>query len=59
MTLLYRPDMRPYEIFDITYDQCGYPTFLIYRKGQWLRESAKDFTPDFYEDGMGGYTEEK
>lgn len=57
MTLLYKPDMKPYKIFDITYDSHGYPHFLFYRRGEWLRKSAKYFTPFFYENGLGGYVE--
>jgi len=34
-----------YEVFDITYDNVGYPRFLIYKDGQWIRRSAKYFTP--------------
>ena len=34
-----------YDIFDITYDKNGYPQFLIYTNGQWIRRSAKYFTP--------------
>lgn len=34
-----------YHIFDITYDKNGYPQFLIYKNGQWLRKSAKYFEP--------------
>lgn len=55
MTLLYKPDNTVYEIFDISYDSDGFPLFLFYRNGEWLRKSAKYFTPNFYEDGMGGY----
>ena len=36
---------RIYEVFDITYDKNGYPRFLIYNNGQWLRMSAKHFRP--------------
>lgn len=55
MTCLYLPDMMPYEIYDIRYDSCGYPNFLIYRQKQWMVISAKHFTPNFYADGSGGY----
>lgn len=55
MTLLYKPDMAPYEIYDIHYDVMGDPLFLIYRQNQWVQISAKHFTPKFYEDGSGGY----
>ncbi len=55
MTLLCKTDMRPYKIYDVTYDSSGFPLFLIFREGQWCRISAKHFTPEFYEDGMGGY----
>ena len=33
------------EIYDITYNSNGYPLFLIYLDGQWLRKSAKYFKP--------------
>lgn len=33
------------EVYDITYDSNGYPHFLIYDNGQWLRKSAKNFIP--------------
>lgn len=36
---------RIYEVFDVTYDKNGYPRFLIYNNGQWLRMSAKHFKP--------------
>lgn len=32
-------------VYDISYDKHGYPLFLIYFFGQWLRRSAKFFTP--------------
>ena len=34
-----------YNVYDITYDKAGYPHFLIYKDGQWLRMSAKYFRP--------------
>lgn len=41
---------KSFDVFDITYDAItGYPQFLIYKGGQWLRVSAKRFEP--YEDG--------
>lgn len=38
------------EVFDITYDNAGYPHFLIYKDGQWIRMSAKHFRPCTGED---------
>lgn len=32
-------------IYDITYNKCGFPVFLVWRDGKWLRRSAKHFTP--------------
>lgn len=55
LVLLYKPEMKPYRIYDIVYDKHGYAHFLIYRKGEWVRKSAKHFTPDFYENGVGGF----
>lgn len=34
-----------YEVFDIIYDKVGYPQFLLYKDGQWIRRSAKFFKP--------------
>ena len=34
-----------YEVYDVTYDKKGYPHFLVYKDGQWLRLSAKHFRP--------------
>lgn len=34
-----------YDVYDITYNEAGYPQFLIYKDGQWLRVSAKYFIP--------------
>lgn len=36
---------RLVKIYDITYNSNGYPLFLIYLDGQWLRKSAKYFRP--------------
>lgn len=33
------------DVYDIAYDSCGYPLFLIYLDGQWIRKSAKYFKP--------------
>ena len=36
---------KQYEVYDISYDKKGYPHFLIYKEGQWMRLSAKHFKP--------------
>lgn len=36
---------KDYRVYDITYDKAGYPHFLIYNDGQWIRMSAKHFKP--------------
>ena len=36
---------KDYRVYDITYDKAGYPHFLIYHDGQWIRMSAKHFKP--------------
>lgn len=42
---------KPFDVYDITYDAItGYPQFLIYKDGQWLRVSAKHFEPYEAED---------
>lgn len=33
------------QVYDVSYDKHGYPLFLIYFKGQWLRRSGKFFAP--------------
>ena len=39
-----------YNVYDITYDDTGYPHFLIYRDRQWVRVSAKHFRPVIFAD---------
>lgn len=34
-----------YDVFDIVYNRAGYPHFLIYKDGQWVRVSAKHYKP--------------
>lgn len=34
------------DVYDTTYDNKGYPHFLVYYDGQWVRKSAKHFTPN-------------
>lgn len=57
--MLYKPDGRIYEVFDITYDNSGFPLFLIYRDRQWVRLSAKNFTPNWHQCFDGGYAEDR
>lgn len=39
---------KVFDVYDITYDAVtGYPQFLIYKDGQWLRVSAKKFEPTY------------
>ena len=33
------------KVYDIAYDSNGFPLFLTYIDGQWIRKSAKYFTP--------------
>lgn len=32
-------------VYDISYDSNGFPLFLFYFHGQWVRKSAKYFKP--------------
>lgn len=45
MTVINKNNEKSYTVHDITYDKAGYPHFLIYKDGQWLRMSAKYFRP--------------
>lgn len=36
----------PIKVYDISYDQCGYPLFLIREEGQWKRRSAKYYVTE-------------
>lgn len=43
-----------YRIYDIVYDSSGYPSFLYYDNGKWIRTSAKYFCPiepELFDDG--------
>lgn len=50
MSVISKIDKQIYEVFDITYDNCGYPHFLIYQDNQWVCMSAKYFRPMNTED---------
>ena len=34
-----------HEVYDIQYDNHGYPHFLIYENNAWVRVSAKHYKP--------------
>ena len=53
MKMMHKEEGVSYEVFDITYDSDGYPLFLIYKDGQWIRMSAKHFTPCYVNLGYG------
>lgn len=35
-----------HEVYDIQYDQAGYPHFLIYENNSWVKVSAEHYIPD-------------
>ena len=54
MNVINKNNGKDYKVYDITYDKAGYPHFLVYKDGQWLRMSAKHFRP-YSEEDLGGY----
>ena len=50
MNVINKSNGKSYTVYDITYDKAGYPHFLVYKDGQWLRMSAKYFRPYNEED---------
>lgn len=54
-TVINNENDKAYEVFDITYDKAGYPHFLIYKDGEWVRLSAKHFRPHT----IGGLTDDE
>lgn len=50
MNVINKSNGKDYMVYDITYDKAGYPHFLIYKDGHWLRMSAKHFRPYNIED---------
>lgn len=45
MLYMYKKTFKKVKVYDISYDRNGYPLFLIYINGQWVRKSAKYFKP--------------
>lgn len=43
-----------YAVFDVSYNESGYPLFLIHDGKQWVRVSAKHFVPNFVAESAGG-----
>ena len=52
LNLINKSNGKDYQVYDITYDKAGYPHFLIYKDGQWVRMSAKHFRPYNQEDAF-------
>ena len=48
MFVIEKSSGKGYTVYDITYNNAGYPHFLIYKDGQWLVQSAKYFQPEYY-----------
>ena len=55
MTVVNKNNNEHYKVYDITYDRNGYPHFLIYKDGQWVRLSAKHFKPYNFADFTNDY----
>lgn len=45
LNVINKKDGKDYKVYDIVYDRTGYPQFLVYRDGEWVRMSAKHFRP--------------
>ena len=45
MIVMDKRDLNRYTVYDIQYDSAGYPHFLIFKDGEWLRQSAKHYVP--------------
>lgn len=50
LNVINKKDGKDYKVYDIAYDKAGYPHFLIYKDGNWVRMSAKHFRPYNEED---------
>lgn len=50
MIVVDKRDNKVCQVYDIAYNRTGYPLFLIYKDGQWLRVSAKYFKPQTAEE---------
>lgn len=48
MIVIEKSSGKRYPVYDICYDKAGYPHFLVYKDGQWFRQSAKYFVPEYY-----------
>lgn len=57
LNVINKSNGKDYRVYDITYDKAGYPHFLIYKDGQWLRMSAKYFKPYDFANVMKEFTE--
>lgn len=44
-TVINKDSKEIVDVYDVAYDKKGYAHFLIYKDNQWIRMSAKHFTP--------------
>lgn len=42
---VYKKDKQEYQVYDIMYDENGYPMFLIYKNNRWFTLPANNFVP--------------
>lgn len=43
--VIHKKSKEIYKVYDIQYDASGFPHFIVYQDGQWLRVNAKHFKP--------------
>lgn len=63
MVVMYRPTHEIVDVYDIHVDFSSISgskprtLFLIYLNREWKWVNSDEFTPNFYEDGLGTYNE--
>ena len=45
LTVIHKETSKIHTVYDLSYDKCGYPHFLIYEDNQLKRVGIKHFEP--------------
>lgn len=47
MTVCHKEEMTLYQVYDISKDEMGNITFLVYKNKKWVYDLADNYTADF------------
>lgn len=53
MTVCHKEEITLYQVYDISKDDVGNITFLVYKNGKWVYDLADNYTVNFFTEENG------